>query len=209
MNRREILEKFSQFPTTIISDSLGRMNVMDAGIKPLSEDLHLIGFARPVKTMVGDNLIIHQAIYECEEYDVLVVDARSHINTAVLGLLQVKSSIKQKISGIVIDGAIRDSLEIKKSKFPVFCRGITSAGPHKGWGGVLDEPIACGNVAVYKGDLIVGDYDGVVVIPQSRIEEVLEKSKKNLEKEKIWFERLESGEKTTDILELPSKIKKL
>jgi 4-hydroxy-4-methyl-2-oxoglutarate aldolase len=206
---RKIIRQLSKIPTTIISDELERSYVMCSEIKPILPSLKISGSAITVECMVGDNIMTHQAIYLAEEGDVIVINARGFTDTAVWGYIQTKACKMRKIAGVVIDGSIRDYLEISKEKFPVFCRGITSAGPHKGWGGNINTVIQCGGVPVKPGDVIIGDSDGVVVIPQERAKEVLKGAKERLKMEKIWLKKLSQGMTTLEIIGLDKKIKEL
>lgn len=206
---KEIIDGFRDIPTTIVSDAMNRMNCMSAEIKPLVSDIHTVGSAITVQAMVGCNIMSHKAIYVAEPGDIIVFDARGHKDTSVWGFLQTKACILRKLAGVVIDGTIRDSKEIKESRFPVFCRGVTPAGPHKGWGDSINVDIQCGGVSVSPGDIIIGDDDGVVVVPCEKVEEVLTESKARLQMEKEWFEKLEKGFSTVEILGLDKKITEL
>lgn len=196
------LKKLTEMPTAILSDAMNKMQCMSSEIKPLDPKSKVVGKAFTVNAMVGGNLGLHRAIYEAKEGDVLVCDARGHTETSVWGFLQAKASMLRELAGLVVDGSVRDSEEIRESGFPVFCRSVTPAGPHKGWNDDLQVPIQCGGVAVHPGDIIVGDADGVVVIPKDRLKEVCQVAQKKLEKEKEWFEALEEGKSTIEILGL-------
>ena len=94
-----------------------------------------------------------------------------------------RAAIKQRVAGVVIDGAVRDTSEIKELKFPTFCSGSVPAGPSKGFGGIIDGPISCGACPVMPGDIILGDDDGVVVVPLNKHKELLQKSMFQIENE--------------------------
>jgi len=202
----EILEQFRKLPTSIISDAMNRSNAMHAEIKGLNSNIKMVGTAVTVKGMVGCNLMSHKAIYVAGPGDVIVFDARRHMDTSVWGFFQTKACVLRGIAGVVIDGSVRDSLEIRQSGFPVFCRGITPAGPHKGWGDSVNVSIQCGGVPVSPGDIIVGDDDGVIVVPGSQAREILKKADAEVRKEENWFKRLDEGQTTLDILSIDEKI---
>jgi 4-hydroxy-4-methyl-2-oxoglutarate aldolase len=109
---------------------------------------------------------------------------------------------KRGIAGIVIDGCIRDGAENKADTLPIYCRGIAPAGPHKGWQGNINVSVACAGVVVNAGDIVIGDDDGVVVIPLAKAEEVLKEAKERMAGEASWYKRLEAGETTVEILGL-------
>lgn len=206
---KELIVAFKDIPTSIASDSMNRMNCMHASIKPVIENVSIVGPAVTVKSMVGDNIMSHYAICEAEPGDLLVIDARGHMDTSVWGFIQTTACKLKGIEAVIIDGTIRDIREIRDSHFPIFCKGATPAGPHKGWGGSINEPIQCGGVPVDPGDIIIGDDDGVVVIPQRIAQEVLERSKKRLEMEKEWMQKLNRGLSTVEIFGFDRKIKQL
>ena len=206
--KESIVKGFADMPTSIVSDVMNRMNVMHAAIKPVQKNVHMAGTAVTIKTMVGDNLATHHGIYHAQAGDVLVVDARGCMEASVWGFLQTTAALCRGLSGIVIDGTIRDVSEIRDSRLPLFCKGATPAGPHKGWGGSINEQIQCGGVPVNPGDIIIGDDDGVVVVPRESAKDILENAKARLETEEEWFKRVKNGERTVDILCLEEDIKR-
>jgi regulator of RNase E activity RraA len=115
------------------------------------------------------------------------------MNNAILGEIMVRLAMKRKLAGFVIDGCIRDSGAIKELDFPVFARGANPKGPYKDGPGEINVPISCGGVVIRPGDILVGDADGVVVIPPEEAENILENTKKIVEKEKLIFEQIEDG----------------
>ena len=183
--------------TAIISDCLDRFQVMDPAIRPLTSH-HLIGPAFPVLTMAGENSTLHRAVGDAPPGSVLVVDAGGYVGRAVWGEILTVAAEVAGIRGVVIDGAIRDVDEIQD--WPVFARGACAAGPHKGWRGRIGHPIQCGGVPVSPGDLIFGDGDGVVVVPQALIEDVRRAAQARLEVERSWIARIRQGEKTLSLL---------
>lgn len=207
--KKEIIEDFKEIPTTIASDAMNRTNAMRASIKPLIENVHIVGSAITVKCMVGNNIMAHQAIYLAELGDVIVIDARGHVDTSVWGGIQTLACKSRGISGVVIDGAVRDIQDIRKQQYPVFCTGVVPAGPHKGWGDSINIPIQCGGVPVNPGDLIIGDDDGVVVIPRKEAEDVLKRAKEKIKTEEKWIRGIKGGKTTLEVIELDKKIKEL
>jgi 4-hydroxy-4-methyl-2-oxoglutarate aldolase len=198
----ELVQQFADIPTSILSDSMNRFQAMDAGIKPLREGMALVGVAFTVQAMESSNWEAHQALALTQAGDVLVIAARGGINAAVWGHVMTAAAKKRNLAGLVIDGCIRDAAENRADSLPIYCRGIAPAGPHKGWQGNINVPIACAGVVVHAGDIIVGDDDGVVVIPQHRAEEVLLEARQRMAGEADWYRRIEAGENTADILGL-------
>ncbi len=207
---KELIAEFEAFSTGLISDTMDRMNSMRAGIKPISEVEHVIaGPAVTVQCIVGDNLMIHQAIYIAQPGDILVIDARGHKDTSVWGAIMTKASMLRGIKAVVIDGTTRDIRECKEMGFPVFCLGVVPAGSQKNWGGNINVAIHCGGVQVSPGDIIVGDDDGVVVVPASMARDVLDRAKERVKIEEGWIKGLEAGKTTLEVIGLDKKLSEL
>jgi len=135
--------------------------------------------------------------------EVLVIDAENFDNRAVWGGILNSRAMLKKINGVVVDGAVRDIAELRDMPLPVFASATSPAGPHKGWGGSIDNVISCGDVSVTPGDIILADDDGVTVVPLARAETVLAEAQKKLQFEADVLERLARGEDTSDLFPLP------
>jgi regulator of RNase E activity RraA len=174
-----ILERYAQLPTPAISDSSERTTGV-TGLRPVGASLSsrggrsMAGTARTVRTRPGDNLAVHVALDEGRPGDVLVVDARGELTNAILGELMTTYAETLGFEGIVVDGAVRDHDPISSGGIPVFARGISHMGPYKSGPGAVHGAATIGGVPVADGDLVVGDADGVVVVPAERVHEVLE-----------------------------------
>ncbi|MDF2787501.1 MAG: Dimethylmenaquinone methyltransferase [Neobacillus sp.] len=176
-----IIHDFVTIPTTAISDAMEGLSNIDPSIKPLKEEYKFAGRALTVKIPVGDNLAVLKAIRDAKPGDVLVVDAKGDQYRAIAGDFVIGMAKTLGISALVVDGVIRDIVGIKNLNFPVFARGTTIAASGKAGVGEINVPISCGGTAVNPGDIIVGDADGVIVIPKNREEEILEKSLKKVQ----------------------------
>jgi len=181
--RAQDLAQWKSIAPAIASDCMNRSYVMAARISPLSPGMTVCGQARTVTGMVGDNGAAHAAITLLEPGDILVVDGRGHTETAVWGGIMTRAAIAQGIGGLVLDGAVRDAAEIRALNFPTFAAGICPAGPSKGFGGIIDGPISCAGCPVKPGDIVIGDDDGVAVIPLERQAEVLAASLEKIAQE--------------------------
>lgn len=167
------LARWTDLPPAVVSDCMNRTQVMAGAIKPVKEGMRVLGQARTVTCMVGDNSAVHMAIGLVEPGEVLVVDAGGYEDTAIWGGIMTRAAVQRKIGGLVVDGAVRDVAEIREFDFQTFARAIVPAGPHKGFGGVIDGPIACAGCPVKSGDIVIGDDDGVCVVPLERAEDIL------------------------------------
>jgi len=173
---------------------------MDAGIKPLVPGQRLCGPAFTVASMESCNWGGHQALAMAAPGDVLVIAARGGMQNAVWGHVMTVAAKKRGLAGVVIDGCIRDAQENRADDFPIFCRGVCPGGPHKGWPCNLNVPISCAGVPVLPGSIVVGDDDGVAVVPVPHAQEIIEESNKRMTMERDWFRRLEQGELTLSLL---------
>ncbi|MDM5326576.1 RraA family protein [Neobacillus sp. CF12] len=178
-----IIKEFRSIPTTCISDAMDGLNNLHPTIKPLKEEYKLAGRAFTVKVPVGENLSVLKAISEAKPGDILVVDAKGDQYRAIAGDFVVGMAQTLGIGGLVVDGVIRDIVGIKALNFPVFSRGTTVAASGKAGVGEVNVPISCGGVPVNPGDIIVGDADGVVVIPQAKEQQILDDSLEKMKKD--------------------------
>jgi len=206
--QKHIVDELKKIPVATISDALGRYYTMTSEIKPIFEGAKIAGPAITVREVAGGNLMTHKALEIANPGDVIVIDAGGYKDRAILGYIMASVAQKRGIEGVVIDGACRDVMFIREIKYPVFARGINPAGPHKGVPGEINFPIQCGGVNVNPGDIIVGDDDGVVVVPKERAEEAIEKSHDILKKESEWLELIKMGATTAKLLNVDEELKR-
>ena len=190
----EILKKWCDIPPAIAGDCMNRQNVMSSHISPIISGMKLYGQARTVAITHGDNSALHAALTLLIEGDILVVEGGGLLDRAVWGGIMNRVAIIQKLGGVVIDGAIRDLAELKEMSLPVFASSFVPTGPTKGGGGFIDVQISCGGVSVSPGDIIVGDDDGIAVIPLKRSEKILNASIERVKMENTIISRLNNGE---------------
>lgn len=172
----EIMMQFKTIPASNTADVMNRSCAMNPRIHLVSapKDQMMVGPAYTVKCRAGDNLALHAALTYCNEGDVLIVsneedDTRSLIGEVMMAFLHYT----KHVAGIVIDGPIRDIDEISHWDFPVYCTGTTPGGPYKEGPGEVNVPIACGGISVNPGDIILGDPDGIIVIPRKDAAQIL------------------------------------
>ncbi|WP_282082216.1 RraA family protein [Streptomyces tendae] len=160
-------------PAAHVGDALARMTVMDGGIRLLTERAALLGNALTVDVRSGDNLAVHRALDEARPGDVLVVNGHGDTTRALVGDLIGEIMVNTGVTGAVVDGAVRDVQALSAMGLAVYARAITPAGPFKDGPGAVGAPVAVGGTVVAPGDVLVGDADGVVVVPRRRVTEVL------------------------------------
>ena len=198
-----VLEKWTKIPPAIAGDAMNRQNVMAGRIAPLSSGMKIAGQARCVSTLAGDNAALHAVISYLKPKEVLVIDAGNYPDRAVWGgILNTRAKLTG-INGIVLDGAGRDAAEMREMGLPIFLSALSPAGPQKGWGGSINDRISCGGVAVSPGDIILGDDDGVTVIPLAQADDVLDASLKRMAHEAEILAKLASGEDTSSFFPKP------
>lgn len=164
----DLVRRFGGFDTPTISDLMNRLYTMCTDIRPVTgPGLRLLGPACTVKVYPGDNLMVHKSLDVACPGDVVVVDASSSTTFAVLGDLVATKGRHRGIAGFVVDGLVRDLPGILElGNMPVYARGISPIGPlHRGPGEV-NYPVSVGGIVVHAGDIVVGDLNGVVVVPQ-------------------------------------------
>ncbi|MFT3820302.1 MAG: RraA family protein [Rubrivivax sp.] len=161
------------YQAAILADVAGRRGALDGRIRPLRRGMKLAGPALTVEVRPGDNLMIHAAIQLARPGDVLVIDGKGDLSSALMGTLMFTACKKLGLAGVVIDGAARDSAEIDDLGFAVFCVGTNPNGPTKNVAGRIGHPVSVGGVAVHPGDFVLGDEDGVVVVERERLADLL------------------------------------
>ena len=168
-----LLEAFAALPTSNISDNMARHYGAGARLRPFHRGGKLVGPAFTVKTRPGDNLLTHKAIDMAAPGDVILVDAGGALDQAIIGEIMSSLAAKRGIAGMIIDGAIRDVDAIAASPFPVYACGVTHRGPYKDGPGEINVSVSIAGMTVNPGDIIVGDADGVVAIPQADAERII------------------------------------
>ncbi|MEM9090571.1 MAG: RraA family protein [Cyanobacteria bacterium P01_F01_bin.53] len=163
--------KYNLSPTAY-ADGLGREQFMDMGIRELWPQIpRMVGPAYTVRCAPGDNLMLHAAIYRAQPGDVIVVEAGCH-DYAVSGGNVCAIAQKRGLAGFVVDGVIRDIVEVRAARFPVFARGCVPKPGIKETLGDLQSQVTCGGVIVSPGDMVIADEEGIAVVPYDRLESV-------------------------------------
>lgn len=172
-----LIGEIARYPVALIGDVLQRMGMMASAIRHTAGKPIFFGTILPLNTREGDNLAIHRALDEAQPGDVLVINGNSEVNRSVFGDLLGEICLARQVAAVVIDGAVRDVAELDSMGLPVYARAVNPAGPSK-WGpGQVGIAVACGNVVCHPGDAIIGDRDGIIVIPRSRLASLAEQVK--------------------------------
>jgi 4-hydroxy-4-methyl-2-oxoglutarate aldolase len=178
---------------------------LDAGIQALMPGDTMVGRALTVALSPLDNRSIHRAVAQVQPGDVIVCDHRS-LQAGPWGAVLTQAAMYRGCVGLVIDGYVRDSDAIKQLGFPVFCRGRSIKGTAKAIDGWVGSPVVVGGVRVQRGDLVMGDGDGVCIVPASRARKVLRDAQAREERENDLISQIASGVTTWDLLGLTDKV---
>jgi RraA family protein len=178
----EIIEKIRKFSTCELCDGMVLYNAMDYHIKPKVTTKKICGPAITLKCTLGDSLLVTKALSLAKPGDVIVIDGRGSGNNALWGDHRSLVSKKLGLEGVVMDGAFRDIEENEKIGFPIYARAFTCGSSTKNSNGEINVPISCGGVTVNPGDIIVGDRNGVCVIPPAFAEQVIAAAQKQADK---------------------------
>lgn len=189
-----VLTALRDIPVSALSDNMHR-NIGSVGLQPYQRPgkKTMAGTAVTVRSRGGDNLTYLRALEFCRPGDVLVVDAGGDLNNAVVGGILSFYAASIGVVGLVIDCAIRDVAEIRDRDFPVYARGVTHRGPYKDGPGEINVPVSVGGMVVNPGDIVVGDQDGLLAIPQDDAQHVIEKALAVLEAEAETMRAMKEG----------------
>lgn len=171
-----LLQAFHQMSTATLSDAMGRHGAMSSAIRPVYEGVKMVGSALTVLCFPGDNLMTHKALQMVEPGDVLMIDDGDHDS----GCFGHKSALHARSRGgvgIVANGSVRDVDLLRRDRFPTFSRGISPRAPQKNTPGSINVAVHIGGIVVRPGDIVVGDDDGVVVVPLAMAHDIIEKAK--------------------------------
>jgi RraA family protein len=188
-----LVAEFAKMVTPHLSDSMERLYAAGPQLRPMHREGKLAGPAFTVKMAPGDNLLVHKALDIARPGDVIVVDAGGYADQAIIGELMATRAKQRGLAGLVIWGAIRDSAELGAGTYPVFACGVTHRGPYKDGPGEINVPVSLAGMAVSPGDIIVGDADGLVAVPQALAERVLASAQSILAKETAAMKQMQDG----------------
>jgi 4-hydroxy-4-methyl-2-oxoglutarate aldolase len=185
-----------------LHEAYEKKGAVDNIIKSIYTGTVLCGSAITVSCTPGDNLGLHVAIALSEPGDVLVATVNNHPEFGYWGEIMAVAALEKRISGLVIDGCVRDFAQLCQLRFPTFASGLCIKGTNKKSFHSINHPITVGNILIHPGDLILGDDDGLVVIAQDHVPEVIKMATQRQEKEEWIIENLKKGKTTLELLGL-------
>jgi 4-hydroxy-4-methyl-2-oxoglutarate aldolase len=205
----EIVRTLGTQGVATIHEAQARSGLMQPYMRPIYATARVAGPAVTISSPPGDNLMIHAAIEVCQPGDVLVVAPTSESTDGMFGELLATSCVAHGIAGLVIEAGVRDVADLTAMNFPVWSKAISAQGTVKASAGSVNVDVVCAGVVVHPGDIIVGDQDGVVVVPRERAEEVARLGGERIAKEEKTRTRLRAGELGVDFYGLREKLKEL
>ena len=203
----EQISNLADFGVATIYEAQGRSGLLNSRLRPIYPDASIIGPAVTVQVPPGDNWMLHVAVEVCQAGDVLVVAPTSPCEDGYFGELLASSLKSRGVIGLVIDAGCRDTKELKNMQFPVWSRAISARGTVKETLGSVNTPIVCADEVVRPGDIVAADNDGIVIVERTRVEEVIQKCKDRIKREKEIMKQLESGELGLDIYGMRDRLK--
>jgi 4-hydroxy-4-methyl-2-oxoglutarate aldolase len=190
---KDLIDGFRNLGSATVHEASGRKGYIDCAIKPIAKGVRLCGPAFTVQCHPLDNLMLHKALERAQPGDILVASVGGHYDGGYWGGLMATSAVARKLGGLAIDGCVRDSEEMIRMGFPIFCRGCCIRGTTKTGLGLVNHPTVFGGLMVNPGDLILGDDDGIVLVDRTQCKAVLEKSIERVEAEKKKTVTLAAG----------------
>jgi regulator of RNase E activity RraA len=189
----DLLAGYRGLASSSVADAMGRFGFMDPGMRPRSGRA-LCGLAVTVQCRPADNLMVHKALQVATMGDVVVVSTCGNTTSAVFGELMCHTAAAAKLGGIVVDGAIRDVEGITRLGMPAFSRSVCPGSCDKDGPGEINVPISCGGTVVCPGDIVVGDADGIAVVPRERAAAILELVGQLMDREKKRIAEIAAGQ---------------
>ncbi len=207
--QEKLMAAFKDFGAATVYEAAGRIGSVDPAIKPLGPNMRLLGAALTVRCHPKDNLMLHKALQIAQPGDIIVAATDGFPNAGYFGDLMATSAMARQVGGLAIDGTVRDSAEIIEMGFPIFCRGTCMRGTVKQTLGTVNHPVLFGDVVTNPGDLVLGDDDGIVIISQSKLEDVLEATRQRVEKEEEKAAALKQGISSVELNKLDQVFERL
>lgn len=204
-----LLKEYESMQAATLHEVMGKRGSMTGDIRPVWPGSFVVGTALTVQARPGDNLMLHKAVSIAKPGDILVVDVGGFTEAGIWGEIITVAAMEKGIVGIVTNGTVRDSMPIRELGFPMFSRGLSMKGTTKMTPGTIGHPVTVCGVQVCPGDVVLGDNDGVVVVPLAQAKEVLKLAREKEASEAAVMEKIRAGGCTLDLLGFRSALEHL
>ena len=200
--------ELARLGSATVYEAAGREGLIDLDLHRIVPGSRAAGPARPVLCGQGDNLMVHAAIAHARPGDVLVLTMPDPFPVALVGDLLATQALEQGVAALLVDGSVRDVEELAELGLPIWARWVRVRGADKDTPGTLDEPVTVGGQRIAAGDIVVLDADGAAVVPQARVDDVLEASLEREEREGVKRAKLQGGALSYDLDNLRERVER-